>query len=144
MLIIKKPLFKSVPTYRNYEDYHDAEQALQTGDYELAQRLFKSAGNYQDAPQRVAEAEKAGLYASAVSLYDSGDYVKAAEMFHQVSNYQDADSRVLFPALHLRLPRTILCIVCDLVVLLDCQLTRLHYAFRTNATVTFIAQEKMP
>lgn len=22
----KKPLFKSVPTYRNYEDYHDAEQ----------------------------------------------------------------------------------------------------------------------
>ena len=23
---INKPLFKSVPTYRNYEDYHDAEQ----------------------------------------------------------------------------------------------------------------------
>ena len=23
---IKKPLFKSVPTYRNYEAYHDAEQ----------------------------------------------------------------------------------------------------------------------
>ena len=23
---IDKPLFKSVPTYRNYEDYHDAEQ----------------------------------------------------------------------------------------------------------------------
>lgn len=22
----KKPLFKSVPTYRNYEDYHDVEQ----------------------------------------------------------------------------------------------------------------------
>lgn len=22
----KKPVFKSVPTYRNYEDYHDAEQ----------------------------------------------------------------------------------------------------------------------
>lgn len=22
----RKPLFKSVPTYRNYEDYHDAEQ----------------------------------------------------------------------------------------------------------------------
>lgn len=22
----KKPLFKSVPTFRNYEDYHDAEQ----------------------------------------------------------------------------------------------------------------------
>ena len=24
--MIDKPLFKSVPTYRNYEDYHDAEQ----------------------------------------------------------------------------------------------------------------------
>lgn len=23
---LKNPLFKSVPTYRNYEDYHDAEQ----------------------------------------------------------------------------------------------------------------------
>lgn len=22
----KKPIFKSVPTYRNYEDYYDAEQ----------------------------------------------------------------------------------------------------------------------
>ena len=22
----EKPIFKSVPTYRNYEDYHDAEQ----------------------------------------------------------------------------------------------------------------------
>lgn len=26
---IDKPLFKSVPTYRNYEDYHDAEQYVQ-------------------------------------------------------------------------------------------------------------------
>ena len=24
--MINEPLFKSVPTYRNYEDYHDAEQ----------------------------------------------------------------------------------------------------------------------
>lgn len=25
----KEPVFKSVPTYRNYEDYHDAEQYTQ-------------------------------------------------------------------------------------------------------------------
>ena len=24
--MIDKPLYKSVPTFRNYEDYHDAEQ----------------------------------------------------------------------------------------------------------------------
>lgn len=24
--MIKEPLYKSVPTFRNYEDYHDAEQ----------------------------------------------------------------------------------------------------------------------
>lgn len=29
MSIEKKPLFKSVPTFRNYEDYHDAEQYVQ-------------------------------------------------------------------------------------------------------------------
>ena len=26
MNVEKKPVFKSVPTYRKYEDYHDAEQ----------------------------------------------------------------------------------------------------------------------
>lgn len=26
MSVEKKPLFKSVPTYRDYEQYHDAEQ----------------------------------------------------------------------------------------------------------------------
>ncbi len=24
--MLKEPLYKSVPTFRNYEDYHDAEQ----------------------------------------------------------------------------------------------------------------------
>ena len=26
MSVERKPIFKSCPTYRNYEDYHDAEQ----------------------------------------------------------------------------------------------------------------------
>lgn len=47
----KKPVFKSVPTYRNYEDYHDAEQY--TRGWNDAMRFIFGIDDNRDDQRRI-------------------------------------------------------------------------------------------
>jgi len=62
--MIKEPLYKSVPTFRNYEDYHDAEQYTK-GWNDAMNFIFpetKKAREKESIKKKLLKAESEGKY----------------------------------------------------------------------------------
>ncbi len=80
--------------------YSEGGDLLAQGKYEEAAEAFRSAGDYKDASQRVAEVEAAqrlaqlqGHYADGEKAFTAGDFDKAAEHFKLAEEYSDAAQR---------------------------------------------------
>ena len=68
--------------------YKQAEKLLESGDYEGAEKMFASLGEYKDA-------EENARYAEAEAFLEAGNYDSAAWRFGLLGDYRDAAERVL-------------------------------------------------
>lgn len=68
--------------------YKQAERLLESGDYEGAEKMFASLGEYKDA-------EENARYAEAEAFLEAGNYDSAAWRFGLLGDYRDAAERVL-------------------------------------------------
>ena len=72
--------------------YKQAERLLESGDYEGAEKMFASLGEYKDAEENARYAER---YAEAEAFLEAGNYDSAAWRFGLLGDYRDAAERVL-------------------------------------------------
>lgn len=71
--------------------YETATACLEAGNYNDAQRLFESLGDYRDSADKANEASPANLlYQRALRELESGDNTKALEHFDSLGDYKDS------------------------------------------------------
>ncbi len=72
--------------------YQEASQLLESGQYQEAQAAFLAMGNYQDAPAKAQTAASEIKYREGVDLEKSGDYSHALSVFEALGSYKDSRS----------------------------------------------------
>lgn len=72
--------------------YETATACLEAGNYNDAQRLFESLGDYRDSADKANEAASPAnlLYQRALRELESGDNTKALEHFDSLGDYKDS------------------------------------------------------
>ena len=77
--------------------YKEAEEALNKGDYDTAEKLFKNLGDFSDSSSRVedaVEARNADLYKQAEKRLAENDLDGAQDIFEKLGGYSDSSTRV--------------------------------------------------
>ena len=75
---------------RRANRYDQGTELLYQKDYEQAREMFLALGDYRDAPDRAAYAEKGIAYTEAKAAMDKGEYETAAAGFEKLTGFEDA------------------------------------------------------
>ncbi len=75
---------------RRLERYDHGTELLTQKNYEQARETFLALGDYKDAPDRAAYAEKGIAYTAAKEAMDKGEYETAAAGFEKLTGFEDA------------------------------------------------------
>ena len=75
-------------------NYNNAVALYENGQYEKAETIFTSLGNYKDSAEQIDNCEKGKSYQAAEVLLDSGDYENAIATFEALGDYLDSADRV--------------------------------------------------
>ena len=71
------------------KQYEIAERAFASQNYGRAMRCYKRAGNYGDAPEKLAVASQIYYYTSGLEALEKGNYDEAVEDFKLSEGYED-------------------------------------------------------
>lgn len=74
--------------------YKKAEKAFETGKYEKAVKYYTAAGDYEDAAEKLYQAECATHYEVGVALMDKEDYMTAREELKASEKFEDAEDLI--------------------------------------------------
>ena len=77
---------------RRANRYDQGTELLYQKDYEQAREMFLALGDYRDAPDRAAYAEKGIAYTAAKEAMDKGEYETAAAGFDKLTGFADAEA----------------------------------------------------
>ncbi|MBO4888143.1 MAG: tetratricopeptide repeat protein [Firmicutes bacterium] len=72
--------------------YNQGAAYLEAGDYKKAYEVFSSLGDYEDAPQIAAYAEKGIRYTAAKKDMARENYAEAKEVFESLNGFKDSDA----------------------------------------------------
>lgn len=88
----------AIGTIKKDNAYHAAISLMEREQYEEAIEAFTALGDYKDAPEQIANSQKAiedaKRYEEAISLFRKKEYDQASSIFASLGDYRDAPSYV--------------------------------------------------
>lgn len=88
--IIIGAIYSSQPVNK----YSRAEKALENKNFKKAVKLYSELGLYEDAPDKLIEADHGLAYVQGKKLLDQAEYDEAIEKFNASDSYEDADELI--------------------------------------------------
>lgn len=82
--------FNSTPEAK----YHKAEKAFEDGNYEKAVKYYSAVGDYEDAAEKLIEAEQANHHAKGLKLMEEEAYEEAKGELKEAQGYQNSDDLI--------------------------------------------------
>lgn len=89
--IVSTVVYNSQPSTK----YAKAEKAFNNQDFEKAVKYYTAAGVYEDAPNKLIEANYAYSYVQGKKAFESAQYDEAIELLEASNSYEDADELLI-------------------------------------------------